>query len=478
MPSQQTYDVVVIGGGPAGENAAARAVRGGLTAVIVESELLGGECSYWACMPSKALLRPGAALAAARAVAGSREAATGTIDAEAVLGRRDSFTSHWQDKGQVEWATGAGIDVLRGKGRLVGERTVAVQGPSGTTELTARHAVVLATGTRAAMPPVDGLADARPWTSREGTAAKSVPGRLAVIGGGVVACELATAWRRLGAQRVVMLIRGDRLLPNLEPFAGALVRAALEQLGVEIRTGTRARSVRRDAAGVVTLDLDDASTLEVDELLVAAGRKPNTEELGLGLVGLAEEGPVRTDDAMCVEGVDGGWLYAIGDITGRAPLTHMGKYQGRIAGDVIAARAAGVDGSGSPAPWSSWSATADHGAIPQVVFTDPEVAAVGRTEAAARKDGLAIDVRELDVSTVAGASLHADDYTGRAKLVVDTDRGVVVGATFVGPDVAELIHSATIAVVGEVPLRRLWHAVPSYPTTSGLWLRLLEAFDL
>ncbi len=478
MPTEQSYDVVVIGAGPPGENAAARAVRGGLSAVLVESELLGGECSFWACMPSKALLRPGTALAAARAVAGSREAATGTLDAAAVLARRDSFTSNWDDKGQVEWAHGAGVDVLRGKGRLTGERRVVVDGPDGTTELTARHAVVLATGTLAAIPPIDGLAEARPWTSREGTSAKSVPRRLAVLGGGVVACELATAWRRLGAEQVVMLIRGQRLLPTTEPFAGELVRASLEDMGVEVRRGVQARAVRREDAGGVTLDLDDGSKLEVDELLVAAGRKPNTGDLGLAAVGLADGGPVRTDDAMCAVGVEGRWLYAVGDITGRALLTHMGKYQARIAGDVIAARAAGKAGSRSPAPWSAWSATADHNAVPQVVFTDPEVAAVGRTEAAAREQGLAVDVRELDVGRVAGASLYADGYPGRAKLVVDTDRGVVVGATFVGPDMAELIHSATIAVVGEVPLARLWHAVPSFPTTSELWLKLLEAFDL
>ena len=260
MPSDQTYDVIVIGAGPAGEIAAARAVRGGLSAVLIESELLGGECSYWACMPSKALLRPGAALAGARAVAGSRQAATGTLDAAAVLARRDSFTSNWDDKGQVEWATGAGVDVLRGTGRLRGERRVAVDGPDGITELTARHAVVLATGTRAALPPVDGLAGARPWTSREGTSAKSVPRRLAVLGGGVVACELATAWRRLGSEEVVMLVRGQRLLPTVEPFAGELVRESLEEMGVQVRRGVQARAVRRADAGGVSLDLDDGST--------------------------------------------------------------------------------------------------------------------------------------------------------------------------------------------------------------------------
>ena len=322
--------------------------------------------------------------------------------------------------------------------------------------------------------------DARTSSPAKGSVVDSsrCPRRLAVLGGGVVACELATAWRRLGAEQVVMLIRGQRLLPTTEPFAGELVRASLEDMGVEVRRGVQARAVRREDAGGVTLDLDDGSKLEVDELLVAAGRKPNTKDLGLAAVGLADGGPVRTDDAMCAVGVEGGWLYAVGDITGRALLTHMGKYHGRIAGDVIAARAAGKAGSRSPAPWSAWSATADHDAVPQVVFTDPEVAAVGRTEAAAREQGLAVDVRELDVGRVAGASLYADGYSGRAKLVVDTDRGVVVGATFVGPDVAELIHSATIAVVGEVPLARLWHAVPSYPTTSELWLKLLEAFDL
>jgi len=463
------YDLIVLGGGPVGENVADRAVQGGLTAVIVEAELVGGECSYWACMPSKALLRSPQALRAARQVGGAAEAITGDLDVRAVLDRRDSFTSHRQDDGQVAWLESAGIDLVRGHGRLSGERKVAVTLPDGRVRtLTARHAVAISTGSDAAIPPIPGLHEANPWTSREATSAEEIPASLVVIGGGVVAVEMATAYASLGAEVTVLARSG--LLGSVEPFAGELVAEGLRGLGVDVRTGVVTKSVSRDADGVtVTTDSGDVRAAEI---LVATGRVPRSGDIGLETVGLAAGRYIRTDDTLQVPGVD--WLYAVGDVNGRVLLTHQGKYQARGAGDVIAARAKGepVDDD----RWGRHVATADHAAVPQVVFGEPEIAAVGLTEAAAREAGHRVRAVEVEFSSVAGASLHADGYRGRAHMVVDEERQVLLGVTMVGSDVAELVHAATIAVVGEVPLARLWHAVPSYPTMSEVWLRLLEAY--
>ncbi|MFK0192030.1 dihydrolipoyl dehydrogenase family protein [Kitasatospora sp. NPDC090308] len=470
------YDLVVIGGGPTGENLADRARAGGLSVVLVESELVGGECSYWACMPSKALLRPVAALADARRVAGSREAAAGRLDAAAVLARRDGFASHWHDEGQVEWLASAGIDLVRGHGRLDGERRVTVDTPGGGRRtLTARHAVAVCTGTRAALPDLPGLAGARVWTSREATSAQEVPGRLAVVGGGVVAVEMATAWRALGSE-VTLLVRGGGLLDRTEDFAGQLVSDGLRAAGVDVRLGVSVTAVHRESAGAgaLALDLSDGTRLPADEVLFATGRRPATADLGLDTVGLEPGGWIETDDTGRATGVPAGWLYAAGDVNHRALLTHQGKYQGRVFGGVIADRAAGrpLD----LAPWGRSVATADHAAVPQVVFADPEVAAVGRTLQEARDAGLRVRAVDYDLGSVSGAALYADGYRGRARAVVDLDREVLVGVTFVGPGVAELLHSATVAVAGEVPLARLWHAVPAYPTISEVWLRLLETY--
>jgi pyruvate/2-oxoglutarate dehydrogenase complex dihydrolipoamide dehydrogenase (E3) component len=474
VSTQREVDVVVVGAGPVGENVADRAARTGLEVVVVEKELVGGECSYWACMPSKALLRSGQALAAARRLPGAAEAVTGTLDAAKVLERRDRFTSGWDDSGQAGWLESAGLGLVRGAARLDGPRRVSVATAEGTVVLTARQAVVLATGSVPVLPDVPGLADARVWTSREATSAKSAPARLAVLGGGVVACELAQAWARLGS-RVTLLVRSG-LLAGQEDFAGELVADALRADGVDVRLGATPSRVSRDETGV-HLVLADGSTVDADEFLVATGRRPTTAGIGLETVGLEDGGALEVDDTGLVAGVEGSWLYAAGDVSGRPKLTHQGKYGGRAVGDAITARASGALSGDAPA-WSRWTATADHAAVPQVVFTDPEVAQVGLTAAQARERGIDVKVVDYEIGNVAGASLVADGYTGKARMVVDEQRRVVVGVTFVGQDVAELLHSATIAVVGEVPVDRLWHAVPSYPTISEVWLRLLETYGL
>ncbi|AOW90359.1 MULTISPECIES: dihydrolipoyl dehydrogenase family protein [Streptomyces] len=468
-----TYDVVVIGAGPVGENVADRTRAAGLSTAIVESELVGGECSYWACMPSKALLRPVIARADARRLPGLAEAVSGPLDAAGVLARRDEYTSHWKDDGQVRWIEGIGADLYRGQGRLAGPRTVEVAAPDGTRRvLTARHAVAVCTGTGAALPPLDGLADVRPWTSREATAAERAPGRLIVVGGGVVAVEMATAWQALGS-RVTLLVRGDAgLLARMEPFAGELVAEALTDAGVDLRTNTSVESVTRENGTVVAVTAS-GDRFEADEILFATGRTPRTGDIGLETVGLEPGSWLSVDDSLRVEGHD--WLYAVGDVNHRALLTHQGKYQARIAGAAIAARASGVPTLDS-GPWGAHAATADHDAVPQVVFTDPEAASVGLTLAEAEQAGHRVRAVDIDLATVAGASLYGEGYKGRARMVVDLEDEIVRGVTFVGPGVGELIHSATVAVVGQVPLSRLWHAVPSYPTISEVWLRLLEAY--
>ncbi|HEY5834463.1 dihydrolipoyl dehydrogenase family protein [Streptomyces sp.] len=469
----RTYDVVVIGAGPVGENVADRTRAAGLSTVVVESELVGGECSYWACMPSKALLRPVIARADARRVAGASQAVAGPLDAEAVLARRDEFTSHWKDDGQVGWLTSVGVDLVRGHGRLDGPRQVTVRTPDGgTVRLTARHAVAVCTGTTAALPDLPGLAEVKPWTSREATSAKEVPGRLAVVGGGVVAVEMATVWQALGA-RVTMLVRGQGLLPRMEPFAGELVAETLAEAGVDLRFGVSVASVAREG-GEVRVGLDGGDELACDEILFATGRAPHTDDLGLETVGLTPGDWLRVDDTCRATDVADGWLYAVGDVNRRALLTHQGKYQGRIAGAVIAARATGEPLDDRP--WGAHVATADSFAVPQVVFTDPEVGSVGLTAREAEQAGRRTRVVDYDLAQVAGASLYADGYRGQARMIVDLDRGHLIGVTFAGPGTGELLYSATVAVAGEVPVERLWHAVPAYPTISEIWLRLLETF--
>ncbi|HEX2468110.1 MAG TPA: NAD(P)/FAD-dependent oxidoreductase [Solirubrobacterales bacterium] len=455
--AERECDVVVLGAGPAGEVCAGRLGQSGLEVALVEQHLVGGECSYYACMPSKALLRPGELLAEVQRVPGAREAVTGTLDVQATLRRRDGVIHHRDDSTQLPWLEDRAVELVRGRGALDGERRVVV----GPDVITAMRAVVVSTGTASAMPPIEGLAEARPWGSREATTAERAPGRLLVLGGGAVGVELAQAWGSLGSS-VALVEAADRILAPEEPFASAEVTRGLEDTGVEVRVGARAEGASRGESGQVSLRLAGGDELRGDELLVAVGRRPRTDDIGLESVGIDPGGYLATDDQLRVNGRD--WLYAIGDVNGRAQLTHMGKYQARLAATAILGKqvTAGAESRGSP----------------RVTFSDPQVAAVGLTLAKAQERG--IDARAVDVKTAgnAGASFVGRNAPGTSRIVVDEERKVIVGATFVGPETSDMLHAATVAVVGEVPLDQLLHAVPSFPTRSEVWLYLLEEYGL
>ncbi|OBK13620.1 dihydrolipoyl dehydrogenase family protein [Mycobacterium asiaticum] len=467
MKAGKDFDVIVVGGGVGGVAAVRKLASLGLSVALVEDRLVGGECHYWGCNPSKTLLRPIEVFNLAKAVPGVREAISDArLDVAAVFAKRDAIIENLSDQDRSASLREAGAAVFHGFGRLNGERTVRVAYAVGdTTEavLTARHAVVLATGTRPNVPQIPGLAQARPWTNRDVTTMTEVPPRALVVGGGPVGVEFATILTGLGSA-VTLLVRGSTLLPRCEPEVHELVAQALRSQGVTIHLETELSAVSRPAAdGPVTATFN-RKTIEVDELILAAGRHTNTDNIGLETLGLPSGGFVAVNDHLQAVGVAGDWLYALGDTTGRARLSHISTYHGRLVAEIIAARAAGRELS------ENELSARDAGSLAQVIFTEPQVAWVGRTESRARGEGFAVRTRTAHYpGTLSFLALFREGFHGWAKLVIDAETNTLLGATFVGPEFSELVQAATLAIVAKVPVSLLRHAVAPHPTVNQIW---------
>jgi pyruvate/2-oxoglutarate dehydrogenase complex dihydrolipoamide dehydrogenase (E3) component len=471
MNGGKDFDVVVVGGGVGGVAAVRKLASAGLSVALVEDRLVGGECHYWGCNPSKTLLRPIEVFNLAKAVPGVRETISDDgPDIAAVFAKRDAIIEHLTDQDRTASLRQAGIAVFHGFGRLSGERTVRVAYARGdTTEaiLTARHAVVLATGTRPNVPEIPGLTQARPWTNRDLTTMTRVPPRALVVGGGPVAVEFATILTGLGSA-VTLLVRGNTLLRNCEPEARGLVTQSLRSKGVKIHLETELSAVARPVVGGPVTATFQSQTIEVDEVVLAAGRRTNTDNLGLETLGLPGGGIVSVNDHLQAVGVAGGWLYALGDTTGRARLSHISTYHGRVVADIIAARAAGRELS------MNELTARDAGNLAQVIYTEPQVATVGRTESQAQAEGFAVRTRTAHYpGAVAFLALYRDGFQGWAKLVISAETNTLLGATFVGPQFSELVQAATLAIVAKVPVSLLHHAVAPHPTVNQVWDPLL-----
>jgi pyruvate/2-oxoglutarate dehydrogenase complex dihydrolipoamide dehydrogenase (E3) component len=496
--SRNEWDVIVIGAGPGGEECAARistrskSSKAPLSVLLVEVELVGGECPYFACVPSKALLRPSETFEAGKAVGGMREkldlladkygvksrdgGRMVEVDVEGVWNRRDKFSFYWKDGWAVERMHAVGVEVVHGFGSILGEKKVGVKDwHSGEmTELTAKVAVVISTGSAPVIPPIEGLEGSGFWTPREAVTAREIPEHLVVLGGGAVGTELACAYRQMGA-RVTLLVH--RILPKFVKEASGQVKKGLEVLGVDVKEGTDVQKVERKD-GVMTIILKDGGVVKGSELLIATGRNARTQNMNLEKVGGPKGGAwVDVDHSMCATSVSKGWLYVIGDPNGIAAMTHMSKYHGRIAADAILAKAKGNYKDGlAKSPFSTLTDQASRLAIPQGVFTDPQVASVGLTPDQAKANGLKIDVISTKMAGP-GTSLHAEEYQGWAQWVAEKESGKLVGATMVGRDVVDLIQGCTVAIVGGMTLEQLWHAVPPFPTMSEVYTSLSEAAE-
>jgi pyruvate/2-oxoglutarate dehydrogenase complex dihydrolipoamide dehydrogenase (E3) component len=467
MKASKDFDVIVVGGGVGGVAAVRKLASVGLAVVLVEDRLVGGECHYWGCNPSKTLLRPIEVFNLAKAVPGVREAISDEgLDVAAIFAKRDAIIEHLSDQDRIASLRQAGVTVFHGFGRLSGQRTVRVAYAVGdTTEavLTARHAVVLATGTRPNVPEIPGLVHARPWTNRDLTTMTKVPPRALVVGGGPVGVESATILTGLGSA-VTLLVRGNTLLPNCEPEARELVAQSLRSQGVTIHFETELSAVARPVTGGPVTATFHGQTIEVDEVVLAAGRRTNTVDIGLETLGLPGGGFVSVNDHLQALGVTGDWLYALGDITGRARLSHISTYHGHVVADIIAALAAGRE-------LSEHELTArDAGSLAQVIFTEPQVASAGRTESQARAEGFVVRTRTAHYpGTLSFLALFRDGFQGWAKLVINAETNTLLGATFVGPEFSELVQAATLAILAKIPVSLLRHVVAPHPTVNQVW---------
>ena len=484
---EQIYDVVIIGGGPAGEGTAARVAKGGLTALLVESELVGGECPYWACVPSKALLRASEAIQSVKMVGGARqrlelltqkygEPAKPEVDLEGVWARRDMYAHGWKDDVQVKNMHSVGVEVVHGFGSVSGVKKVKIRdwNTGEVVEVETRQAVVIATGSEPVIPAIEGLKDSKYWTPREAVSAKEVPDHLVILGAGVVGAEMATLYNQLGSK--VTLI-GTRLLPKVVPEASDIVHKSLTKAGVDVRLGLKVSKVDRIDKSVA-LTLSDGSVVEGTELLIAAGRRARTAGMNLEQVGAPSEGAwIQVDDSMCVTSVSESWLYAVGDPNRRALMTHIAKYQARLAGNSIVAQSRGTYLKEVAArEWDKLTAKPTGLAIAQAIFTDPQIAASGLTSDQATARGIKTRTVSVKMSGP-GTWLHADGYDGWAQWVID-DADILRGATFVGRDVVDLLQASTMAITGKMTLDQIWHVTPPFPTMSEIYTTLSEAAEM
>jgi pyruvate/2-oxoglutarate dehydrogenase complex dihydrolipoamide dehydrogenase (E3) component len=454
LKMSRRYDAVVIGAGPAGEVCAGELADGGMQVAIVEQELVAGECSYWACIPSKTLLRPGEAVEAARRAPGARETVKGRVDTEQALAWRDFMVADWDDSGQVGWLDSKGIELVRGNGRIDGPGRVSVDGRLLETE-----SIVIATGSDPVIPPIPGIDRVDVWTNREATGAKTLPARLLVLGGGAVGLEIAQAYTRMGS--TVTVVEGEeRLLPREGRGASEAILHAFRDEGIDVRLGQFATEVGPRDGGVL-VRFEDSGELHGDRLLVATGRQARLDGLGLDTVGIAAgRAGVEVDERLRA----GEGVWAIGDVTGIQLFTHVGKYQARVAAADMLGR----------------EARADYRAVPRVVFTDPQVAAVGPTEEQAREHGIRVTTGTAELSGVARTATYVRNYDtlpGLLTLVADADRRVLVGAYAVGPEAGEWLGQATLAIRAEVPLRVLRDTIQPFPTFSEAFVNALQALD-
>ncbi|KAI9713513.1 MAG: hypothetical protein M1820_000895 [Bogoriella megaspora] len=473
--ASHTYDVIFIGSGWASHTAAKRLAKANLTSVIIESELFGGDCPFWACVPSKVLLRPGDALEEVKNAPGVSATTVDGLSAGDILKTRDDNTYNWDDSGIINFISGEKVAVVRGRGRLVDVKKVLVEGIRGqNATLEARNAVVVCTGSEPVFPSIPGLAEAKPWTPRHATSTSEVPKHLVILGAGAVGCEIATAFTDFGG-KVSLITTTAEILPRVDSEAGAVVRKSLSDMGVQVHLSSRVTKVDRSFDGELTVFLGGGKVIHATEILVAAGRKPMTEDLGLEQFGLVVDGkPIPVDDSLRIPIESGDWLYAGGDVNGRAMMTHSTKYHGRVLARAILAKANA--NNFTSAEWDDSSATADNYARPQVIFTRPPVASVGLTRQTAEQSGK--KVKEITAPVATEASVLRSKKAPRdgwAQWIVDEDSGTLLGATFAGDGVTELLHASTVAIVGRMNLAQLAHAIPSFPTLSEVYLNLIEA---
>ena len=435
------HDAIVIGMGVGGEEVAGRLADGGLDVLAVERKLVGGECPYWGCIPSKIMVRAGDSLAEAARITGLAGGAEISPDWAPVARRVRSATADWNDEVAVERHEGKGETFVRGDARIVGPGRVEVDG----RRYSARRAIVVATGTEPAMPPIEGLSDVAAWTNREAIEAKEVPRSLVVLGAGPIGLELGQVFRRFGSE-VTFVELFDHALAFDEPEIGAAVAEVLREEGMALHTGVSARRVKRVADGV-EVELGDGRTLAAERLLVATGRKANLAGLGLESLGLDPDKPlVEVDEHLRA----GEGLWAVGDVTGKGQFTHVAVYQGRI----VAADILGRD-----------HRPADYRAVPRVTLTDPEVASVGMTAQRAHESGINVRVGLTETKSSARGWIHGPGAEhGVIKLVADADRGYLVGGSAMGPPAGEMVGFLTLAVKERVPIENLRDLIYPYPT--------------